>query len=249
MSKKGGTLNFTGFSGYYGAMSAHDGYGGLNYSGDFEYMNTTVFALEPWCNQGYVNVAAATGASALGWIYLDGEASSTKKFTLTSMEAASAWSTNQEWTINTYTLKHGSYTLKGSDTFYISQSVETIKLGKIGKNINAFLIEMDTTGSYGNTCSYGGNTSGYQLCIGDVKIKFGKKKAEHSNGKFNPHINAPHHAHVAAQVAHHAVAHNAAGSHQAAHHTDSGYHSQLLSLHHDSGLTSQFHLPQVEHGF
>ena len=56
MSKHGKeTLNFTGFSGYYGFVA--NGYGGFNYSGDVLYMNTSLFANEPWCDQGYVNVA------------------------------------------------------------------------------------------------------------------------------------------------------------------------------------------------
>jgi hypothetical protein len=36
-------LNSHAFSGYYGFMSAHDGYGGFNYLSDFLYMNQSTW--------------------------------------------------------------------------------------------------------------------------------------------------------------------------------------------------------------
>ncbi len=248
------TLNFTGFSGYYGAMSGHDGYGGFNYLGLMEYMNTSLFSHEPWCNQGYVNVAAATGASALGWIYFDGvmeSASPTESFSLKSFVAASAWSTDQKFRINTYTYASGSFTLKGTMYAYLSQTATTVKLGKLGKNIAAVSFYLLDLGSPGNTCTYGSGTYGYQMAWGDVKVKWNGKIPTHSTGI---HAQLPgfhnHHqtAHTVAQLAHNTSHVN--GSHQgsAHHNTDTGYHSQLLALHHESGnLASQFNLPQVEH--
>jgi hypothetical protein len=169
----------------------------------------------------------------------------TESFSIKSFVAASAWSTNQEWTVTTYTYANGSFTAKGSENIYLSQSAETVKLGKLGKNIAEISIRLDNLGSAGNTCSYGAGTYGYQMVWGDVKVKWNGKipaSVGHHNIPVAHHHIAPH----AAQIAH--TGHVANAAHQSgAHHTSSGYHSQLLSLHHETGLTSHFNLPQVEH--
>jgi hypothetical protein len=133
--------------------------------------------------------------------------------------------------------------------------IDTVKLtGKNAKgfsNIAAVAFEMINYGSPGNSCTYGTAVYGYQMCIDDLKVKFSKKAdLRQDSGKLLTPYQQHHHtaaAHVAAvsQIAHNAAA--AHGAESAAHHTDPGYHSQLLSLEQESGLTGQFHLPAVEH--
>jgi hypothetical protein len=254
------TLNFTDFSGYYGSMSAHDGYGGLDYADGsnfgVEYLNTSFFSRTDWCDTGYQNVAAATGASALGYIGYHGtfESADLKdSFSLKLMIAASAWDTNQEWTISTYTYSGGGLHLRDSENVYLSQSAQTLKFGALGRNIAAFTILVDDLGSGGNTCSSGVPTYGYLLAFGDLKLQWNGKIPTHSRG---PHLALPRetlhaHSHVTPDPTH------LTGSTHAPHcvhgaHTGGAsggdYHSQLLGLGHDAeGLTGEFKLPQTEH--
>jgi len=265
--KKGKGLNFSGFSGYYGTMSAHDGYGGFNYESDFLYMNQSTWTApdgfgyeEGWCDTGYQNVAAAAKATSLAWIYEYGlmETDSKKTFTLQSLIAAASWSSAESWDIISYTEKNGSLTMKATDEITATFSKgETIKFkGKVAKgftNIAAVAFELVNSGSAGNTCTYGSGVQGVQLCIDDVKVKWSKKAdLKNDNGKLaSPYMLHHQHtaAHATAQLTHngHSDVGIGNGNHGASHHVDSGYHSQLLSLGHDTGLTSQFHLPTVEH--
>ncbi len=255
------TLNFTGFGGtghyaYYGPMSGHQGYGGFDYSGIVEYMNTSLFNHQEEGCSGYNSVADATGASALGWIYESGEFESMnlgETFSLKSMIAASAWSTNQEWTISTYTYGGGSFHLKGSRNFYLGQTAQPIKLGAVGRNIAAFAIVMDDLGSSGISCYYGWPTYGYQLAFGNLRIDWNGKIPAHQAGHHVPLPGEMVHAH------HHVTPgpiHSTGAAHapQAAHtgHAHEGvaetYHTQLLAFGHDpGGLTADFRLPQTEH--
>ncbi len=245
------TLNFTGLSGYYGAMSAHQGYGGFDYSGMVEYLNTS-YIFQEWCGNGYVSVAAATGASAIGYIFQSGafeSANLDETFSLKSMIAASAWNTNQEWQIATYTYSGGLLHLKGSENVYLNQSASTVRLGQLGKNICAFSIVLENVGGYGTSCGYGPST-GYQLAFGNMKIVW-NGKIPHSGHELQgetPH--ARHHVTPnpinanAGTPAHHAQH----GSASASHHGDAAWHTQLLAFGHEPGsLTADFRLPQTEH--
>jgi len=257
-------LNFSGFSGYYGAMSAHDGYGGFNYLDDVLYMNQSTWTkpdgagyINGWCDTGYQNVAAAAKATSLAWIYEYGvmETDSSKTFTLESFLATASWSANEEWNVISYTESNGSLTEKGSQDIYVNFSkADTFKFkGKDWKGISAVAFSIVTEGSPGNTCTYGSAVYGVQMCIDQLKVKFAKKAdLKHNGGNLQtPYM--LHHQHNAAHVAAISQAtHDISATHlnngSSSHHqTDSGYHSQLLSLSHDTGLTSQFHLPSVEH--
>ncbi len=260
---KGKGFNFTGFSGYYGTMSAHDGFGGFNYESDFLYMNSSTWTkpggpgyVNGWCDTGYQNVAAAAKASGVAWIYDYGlmESASGHSFKLESFLAASSWSANQSWEVISYTDNNGSLTEKGSmDIKTTFSKAQTFKFkGADWKGIAAVAFEFLSYGSPGNTCSYGVASYGLQMVLDQVKVKFSKKAdLKHDGGKllspYQMHHNvAGAHVAAAAHVAHIDASH-AANANSAVHHTDTGYHSQLLSLGHDSGLTSQFHLPAVEH--
>ncbi len=244
-------LNFTGIS--YCYCSWQLGYGGLNWSG-LERMDTSLFQHEPWCDTGYQNVAAATGASALGWFYYDGAAESVnpaETFSFKSMIVASAWSTNQEWRFNAYTYSSGALHLKGSEYFYLSQQAQTLHFGKLGKNIAAFSFQMMDLGSAGNTCTYGSGTYGYQMAIGNVTIVWNGKIPHHESVRHTPlpGQHAAHHpgyaaAHLASPGAHeNANPHDTAQTHHAG-----AWHTQLLAFGHEPGsLTADFKLPQTEH--
>lgn len=256
-------LNFGGFSGYYGAMSTNDGYGGFNYVGDFDYMNASTWTSPGgpgyqlgWCDTGYQNIASAAHAKSLAWIYDYGvmETANGHSFTLDSFLATSAWSLNQTWEVISYTEKHGQLFEKGSEYIQTNfNKAETVKFtGANWTGIAAVAIEMISYGAAGNTCTYGNAQYGNQMCLDQLKVKFAKTAdLKHDKGNLLTPYQLQHHHQTAAHVA--AAAHVAhvdasqAASHPAAHHTDTGYNSQLLSLGHDSGLTSQFHLPAVEH--
>jgi len=243
-------------------MSAHDGYGGFNYVSDVLYMNSSTWTApngtgytHHWCDTGYQNVAG-TGTSE-AWIYSYGlmESASTSTFSAIKLTAASSWSNNAQWDIISYTESNGSLVVKATDLLTISQTAEKVKFSKLGgkgdfKGISAIAFSLVSEGSYGNTCTYGGATLGLQLCLTNLKVKFSKGSGA-NNGN---HLVAPAHHH---QLAPHVAAHQAlathsdagvAHSHSDGHHVNTGYHSQLLSLGHESGgLTNQFHLPAVEH--
>ncbi len=262
--KKSRGLNFSGFSGYYGAMSAHDGYGGLAYSSDFMYMNQSCWTapggpgyINGWCDSGFQTIAADTRETSLAWIDKYGvmESADCHSFTLRSFMATSAWSANQSWEITSYIENNGQLVEKGSMEIKTTFSkAETFKFkGADWKGVAAIAFEMLSYGSPGNSCTYG-PSYGLQMCIDHLKVKFSKKAdLKHTGGNLLTPYELHHHqkaAHVAAvsQVTHDIAAAHSGGDGSAAHHrTDTGYHSQLLTLGHDSGLTSQFHLPGVEH--
>jgi hypothetical protein len=264
-SHKGKGLNFGGFSGYYGLMSVHDGYGGFNYLADFEYMNASTWTSPGgwgyqynWCDTGYQNISAEAKTASLGWVYQYGlmETANGHSFSLESFLAAASFSSNQSWELISYTENKGELIQKATMDLSLGYNeIDTVKLtGKNTKgfsNIAAVAFEMINYGSPGNSCTYGTAVYGYQMCIDDLKVKFSKKAdLKHDNGKLLTPYQLHHHtgaAHVAAasQMAHNVAA--AYGGEPAAHHADAGYHSQLLSLEQESGLTGQFHLPAVEH--
>jgi hypothetical protein len=211
-----------------------------------------------WCDTGYQNISAAAKTASLGWIYQYGlmEAPHGHSFSLESFLAAASFSVNQSWELISYTESKGQLVQKATMDLSLSYNqIETVKLtGKYAKgfsNIAAVAFEMINYGSPGNSCTYGTAVYGYQMCIDDLKVKFSKKAdLKHDNGK----LPSPYQLHHQMGAAHAAAAsqlmHNAAPSHggePAAHHADPGYHSQLLTLGQELGLTGQFHLPTVEH--
>jgi hypothetical protein len=255
-------LNFGGFSGYYGVMSAHDGYGGFDYLGDVEYMNASTWT-QPggagyqlgWCDSGYQNVASATKNASLGWIDQYGlmESASAHSFSLDSLVATASWSANQTWEIISYTEKQGSLVEKAS--MYVSLSydkADTIKFaGKMAKgfsNIAAVAFEMVSYGSPGNSCTYGTASYGTQMAIDNMKVKFHKNTdLKHNAGKLPAPYLLHHHsgpAHV--QALPHPGSHAGEAGSAVQHENDRG-HLAPAPVEHDIGLTSQFHLPAVEH--
>jgi hypothetical protein len=260
--KKAEVLNFSGFSGYYYWL---DGYGGFNYLDDFLVMNASTWTksggagyVNGWCDTGYQNVAAAAHATSLAWIYDYGvmETASTHTFTLESFLAASSWSANQNWDVISYTESNGVLTEKGEKEITPTFSkAETFRFKGAGwKGIAAIAFSMVSLGSPGNTCTYGTAEEGYQLCIDRLKVKFSNKAdLKHNGGNLlTPYMlnhqqhNAAHMASVS-QAAHDLSATHAHDTTSSHHPTDSLYHTQLLSLGPDTGLTGQFHLPAVEH--
>ena len=257
-------LNFNGFSGYYGDMSGHDGYGGFDYSGLVNYMNQSMWTnanaygyQNGWCDSGYQNVAAAAKATSLCWIQQFGtlESANGHSFTLQSFLDTASWSQNATWEVTSYTDNKGVLTQKGTmeitPTFSKAETV-TFK-GKDWTGIAAVSFQMLSTGSYGNTCTYGHAVGGNQMCIDKLKVSFAKKAdLQHDKGNLLTPYQMHHHqngvAHVAAvtHISQANASHMANASHEAQQ-TDTGYHSQLLSLGHESGLVDQFHLPAVEH--
>jgi hypothetical protein len=262
---KAKSLNFGGFSGYYGFMSAHNGYGGFNYLADFDYMNASTWTSPGgwgyqynWCDTGYQNVSAAAKTTSLGWVYQFGlmETPNGHSFSLQSFLAAASFSVNQSWEVISYTESKGQLVQKATMDLSLSYNqVETVKFsGKNAKgfsNIAAVAFEMINYGSPGNSCTYGTAVYGYQMCIDDLKVKFSKKAdLKHDNGKLLAPYQMHHrmgasHVAAASQIAHNEAAVHGGGP--AAHHADPAYHSQLLALEHDLGLTGQFHLPAVDH--
>src|SRR5437660_11129794 len=122
-------LNFHGFSGYYGFMSAHEGYGGFDYFSDFLYMNQSMWTNPNgvgyqygWCDTGYQNEAAMSHAKSLAWIYEYGamESASGHSFTLKSMNVAASFSNDALWNIISYTEQNGQLQVKAVDSLYVS---------------------------------------------------------------------------------------------------------------------------------
>ena len=248
------TLNFGPFAGYYGAMSGEDGYGGLNYSGLVEYLNAIYWEniATYWCETGYQNVAAATGASSIGYVYDYGTFSSAgspkETFDLKSFVESAAWSANMKWTLTTY---RGG-TEVGAMIFYASDAPGTtaVKLKvptSIGSHITSFALLMDDIGTGGNSCGgYGTPVEGYQLAFGDMKIVWnGKIPVGHGTSNHTSH---QHHVSPAPLIAHQLDPFTGTVHRPDAHHDAAPWHTELLALAHDPGsLTSQFALPQVEH--
>jgi hypothetical protein len=262
-------LNFGGFSGYYGLMSAHDGYGGFNYLDDFYYMNQSTWTKpdgpgyeQGWCDTGYQNVAAAAHATSEAWIYGYGlMESGGRSFTLESFLACAGWSSDMPWNIVSYTDDNGVLKEKASDRITVTFSkAEKINLTTTGPkqgfaNIAAVAFTMVSSGQPGNTCigSVGYGVIGYQIAIDAVKVRFSKRaNLKHDNG----HLLTPyllHHQHHGAHAGpllpggHHPDAAADSVHDPDGHQGDGSYHTQLLSLEHHSGLTVQFALPQPEH--
>ncbi len=259
------TLHWSG-TGYYGLLSTENGYGGFDYNSDCLYMNQSTWTAPGgrgyefrWCDTGYQNVLAMGGGTCLGWIYENGlmDSASNRSFTLDSVIAASAWNTDAVWDIETYTRQGHRLVLKASDKLTISQTAEKIDFAKFGHkgdftDIAAVRFKLIDTGRYGNSCSYHGGRTGFVLCLDAMKVAF-SGKAAHAAGNTGLRLSgpSPHHEHVAALAASHAW-HGAAmdESHNPPPHTghpENGYHTQLLSLGQDAGLTDQFALPRPEH--
>lgn len=265
------TLGFNGFDNfsghYYGPMSANDGYGGFDYGTDVFFMNRSTWTSpngvgyqNGWCDTGYQNACHGKGDV---WIYQTGvmESANLKEtFSLKNMIAAASWSDDQPWRFSSYVYKNGTLHLKASDTIYIGQTAQRINFLKIdGKgafeNISAFTIQMEGYGRLGNTCNDGTGAYGTQLVLDDLKVRWNGKvpvggAAGHHQMLVPPHLGyhkhptvmpVPGHEHPS-QPAH------AGQSVGAPHENGSGaYHTQLLLLHHDPGLTGEFALPQPEH--
>lgn len=255
------TLNFAGMPGYYNYMSYYEGYGGFNFFADFLYMNATTWTNPNgpgyeagWCDTGYQNEAAMSGASSLGVIYQYGimESASKHSFTLNSMNVAPSFSKGAVWDIISYTEKNGSLYLKADDTFKASYTGKHVKLATLGNpddfsNIAAVAFQLHSYGRPGDSCTYGYPVVGPQLAIGNVKVTWSTTAdLPDNNGRLLtpyllhhqalgvPHVTAMHNGGHAA----HAAA-NSADMHQ--------YHQD--SAGHDPGNSQQFHLPALEHFF
>ncbi|HEX4158601.1 MAG TPA: hypothetical protein VHY79_09000 [Rhizomicrobium sp.] len=271
MSKHHGTetLNFEGFSGYYGSVP--QGYGGFVWS-DVDFLNASYWQNEKpnWCDTGYQNVVDGSGL-AYSWgkptynsYGFFGTENTKETFSLVSMVAASAWETNQPFTFTSYVYKpHVGFVEKASVTVPLSQTAQTINFEQLVlrtavahpfDNISAVRITSGT-GTYGNTCSYGAGhpTYGNELAFDDLKIKWngavprGTGRAPGRPLVPNQHGHATPDAHLV--NLHAAQAHAANGADPASHHATSAYHAELMSLsgHDTAGLTAQFHLPATEH--
>src|SRR5215469_9390382 len=199
------TLGFNSFSGYYASLPA--GYGGFDYS-NVQHLNATYFenVKTTWCDTGYQNVIQGAGEAFTYQFGIFETANLNETFTLQSMVAASAWETYQNFQFITYTYeKHKGFVLKAKDTIVFSQTAQTVNFAKIGSkgdftDISGLVIAAGT-GSYGNTCSYGKGTTGYQLAFDNLKVKWnGKIPTGHSNHKFIMPPGLANHHHTAAHV-------------------------------------------------
>jgi hypothetical protein len=263
------TLNFNGFSGYYGSIT--QGYGGLQWN-DMDYMNATFWQNQQtqWCDTGYQNVIRGAGeaftfnnnGSTSYGLFVSVNTSET--FNLKSMVVASAWETKQPFDFVSFTYTQGQGLIqKASVTVDLSQTKHTINFAKLGSpgdfsNIAALEV-ISGTGKYGNTCSYGryGYTLGNEMAFDNLKLQWNGKIPTghgkmittglpvHEHGRI---AHAPA-AHLVSGESHHdanTTAHNGATSPPSA---QSGFHSELLSLGdaHGGNLISQFQLPAIEH--
>jgi hypothetical protein len=266
------TLNFEGFSGYYGSVS--QGYGGFVWS-DVDFMNSSYWQNDKtnWCDTGYQNALDGNG---LAFTRFDGvgyyaahqykpsygyfrTGNLSKTFSLVSMVAASAWETNQPFTFKSYTYNpHKGFLMKGTVTVYLNQTAQTLNFQKLDKGAFQDIAAVRIApgyGQYGSTCSYGTGhpTYGNQLAFDDLKVKW-TKGAPHGAPQAVARPLLGHLQHGGAPTAHltanqhaaQALADNLGG---AAHHNAGDYHGELMSLsgHDASGLTAQFYLPAAEH--
>jgi hypothetical protein len=244
-------LNFGGFTGYYGLMSAHNGYGGFNYVGAFNYMNASMWTnpngygyQNDWCDTGYQNMSADAKSSSLGWIYEYGlmESASRHSFSLESLLATASFSDNQKWEIISYTEKHGSLVEKAS--MYVTLSYDKISdikfTGKNAKgfsNIAAVAFQMASYGSPGNSCTYSTAVYGLQMAFDKVKVKFSTTADLKQNAG---DLLTPYQLNHAVAAGHSAVApHNFTAVHADA----ADHHSHL----HSPEPASLFGLPAIEH--
>lgn len=251
-------LNFSGFKGYYGYMSYQDGYGGFNFTDNFLYMNQSNWTKPNgtgyqygWCDTGYQNEAAMSGAKSLAWIYEYGamESASGHSFTLKSMNVAASFSNDALWNVVSYTEKNGQLQVKAVDPLYVSYTGAYVALATLGQpgdfqHIAAVAFQMVTYGSPGNTCTYGYAVSGVQLALGNIKVKWSKTAdLDTKGGKLMTPWMLQHPAHAApspgAVPSHgYPAAAPHAGIHPAA-----DVHALPSAPGHD------FHLPAVEHFF
>jgi hypothetical protein len=251
-------INFESFS-YYTNQNPGNGYGGMNWISVYTLGQGLLNQLG-YCDTGYNNaihgkVDAFTSPFSDGYGIFE-SANFADHFKLNSMVVASAWCGTQNFTFNTYSYRNGALHLKAADTIAIVQGSQTINFANYGKdfvNIAAVNVLTAGLGSIGSSCTYGAGTYGYQMAFDNMKVVFNNGIPVHQNG---------HHALLPIQMLQHHHSGSAAGhltntgaghsafgngdSH-ATHHTSNGYHSQLMSLGHESGMTSHFHLPSVEH--
>jgi hypothetical protein len=266
MSRQHGseTLNFQGFSGYYGSIP--QGYGGFDWS-EVSFLNDTYWenVKTNWCDTGYQNVVhgsglAFTSAPSGEHTYGYFRAENLKQtFDLVSMVAGSAWENNQPFKFTSYVYRPGQgFVYKASATAFLDQTAHNIKFASLGgaddfKGITAVVIN-GGIGTYGNTCSYGTGyqTYGYELAFDTMKVRWhGKSHADAGmNAPAHPlFLHSPNHntpdAHLvgALQPGH---AHGDAPA-SAVHHAGSGYHAELLLPGSDSGLPAHLHIPGIEH--
>lgn len=243
-------LNFGGFKGYYNYMSYHDGYGGFDYSGNFLYMNQSnwtnpngVGYLYGWCDTGYQNEAAMSGAKSLGWIYEYGamESASGQSFTLKSMNVAASFSNDAVWNVISYTEHNGQLQVKAVDPLYVSYTGEYVDLATLGQagdfqHIAAVGFQMVSYGNPGNTCTYGYAVFGVQLAIGDVKVKWSKTADfDTTGGKLPTPWMLQHPSHLLPNPG--AVLHTL---------SDGGQHAHDV---HTFAPGHDFHVPPVDHFF
>jgi hypothetical protein len=241
-------LNFG--SNYQFGYYINGNYDGMSWTDVFSFEKAQITKAEQvlgWCDNGYINNLHGQGEAFMpGFDYIQSYGG-TETFKLKSADLAAAWEGTQNLTVNTY---HAG-TLKGSETITVTQTGGTYSFsGAMFRGITgvAFVYAGGATG--GSTCTYGSPTYAPQMTIDNIKVVFnGGIPGAHHTGR------AAHHPHVAAALsgAHGASGHVDSGVHNAGSHSsghaDSGYHSQLMSLpgHDGGGLTSQFHIPAVEH--
>src|ERR1700722_4065273 len=271
MSKHHGTetLTFEGFSGYYGSVP--QGYGGFVWS-DVDYLNDSYWqnVKTEWCDTGYQNVLDGNGL-AYAWGKEDKQSygylrtnNIKETFSLVSMVAASAWDSKQPFTFNSYVYEpNKGFVKKASVVLYFGQTAQKLDFAHLPvptavshafSNISALRI-ISQSGSYGNTCSYGSGhpTYGNQLAFDDLVVKWNgaiPHGARQQPGRpllANQHHRGTPAAHVV--NLHPTQPHAADDASAASHHATVGYHAELMSLpgENATGLTSQFHLPDVEH--
>jgi hypothetical protein len=188
--------------------------------------------------QGVGYTSAAVG---YGYVY-----SASTLFTLQSGIFASAWETDQPILFVTSSYFQGHH--KVSEVpIYLSQTAKTINFANYGndfKDLNLLLISPypGLAGSQG--------TYGYQVAMDNLRVKL--------DGAIAPHHHRSDDAPIRQLRANHgAVAHaqsfgnHFSQDHEAGPNPAAPYHSQLTAWDHDpgGGLTAQFALPSVEHGF
>jgi hypothetical protein len=263
------TVNFNGYSGYYGSIA--QGYGGFAW-GDIDYMNPAFWQTEHtnWCDTGYQNVLRGAG-EAFTWnnngstSYGVFETSDTSEtFTLKSMVAASAWETDQPFDFRTYTYTKGQgFVLKASDTIYLSQKKEMINFAKVGKPGDfkdvAAVEVVSGTGKYGNNCSYGryGYTTGNEMAFDNLKVQWNGQIPKKHGPFITKGLAIFNHGPAANIAAPHLVFGSANNGADSGAHTNSAVapgdhnalHTELPSpgSPHAGNLTGQFSLPAIDH--
>lgn len=260
MSGTKNNLNFNNFAGYYTNLY-HSNYGGFDWFNMMELNGSMIDNVLDYCDTGYNNALHGRGE---GVTVGNGSAMYTyaSTFNLKSGVFASAWEVNQPVYIDTW----ANGTEKASIEVHLSQMATKIDFSKYGtdfQDINAITIwPVNKGGTGGSTCTYGHPTYGYQVAFDNLKITLNSGKGPHSEHgrpaffQAFAHHHATHTANPFAALAManpdgHTAATGLSSSHHAPGQTGSGYHAELMSLdgagHHDTGLTSQFALPLIEH--